>query len=131
MMAKSPLLESMREAIRVRHYSIRTEKTYVQWVRRFILFHNKRHPGEMGAPEIAAYLSHLAVTKRVSASTQNQALNAINFLYKNVLDRDMGILQGVVQAKRPQRLPVIPPVEVPAAMLPCISSATAPTVPNF
>ena len=96
MMAKSPLLERLREAIRVRHYSIRTERSYVQWVKRFILFHNKRHPAEMGTDEIAAYLSHLAVARNVSASTQNQALNAINFFYRNILDRDMGMLQGVV-----------------------------------
>jgi len=117
MMAKSPLLERLREAIRVRHYSIRTERSYVQWVKRFILFHNKRHPAEMGTDEIAAYLSHLAVARKVSASTQNQALNAINFFYRNVLDRDMGMLEGVVQAKRPQRLPVVLTREEVAAVL--------------
>jgi integron integrase len=107
MMAKSPLLELLREAICVRHYSIRTEKSYVQWVKRFILFHSKHHPAEMGAAEISAYLTHLAVAMKVSASTQNQALNAINFFYRNVLGRDMGMLEGVVLAKRPQRLPVV------------------------
>jgi len=117
MMAKSPLLERLREAIRVRHYSIRTEHSYVQWVKRFILFHNKRHPAEMGADEIAAYLSHLAVARKVSASTQNQALNAINFFYKNVLDRNMGTLEGVVLAKRPRRLPVVLTREEVAAVL--------------
>ncbi len=106
-MAKSPLLERLREAIRVRHYSIRTERSYVQWVKRFILFHDKRHPAEMGAVEISAYLTHLAVARKVSASTQNQALNALNFFYRNVLERDMGNLEGVVMAKRPQRLPVV------------------------
>ena len=107
MMAKSPLLERLREAIRVRHYSIRTEKSYVQWVKYFILFHGKRHPAEMGAEEIVAYLNHLAITRRVSASTQNQALNALNFLYKNVLGKDMGMLEGLIHAKRPRRLPVV------------------------
>jgi len=107
MMAKSPLLERLRDAIRVRHYSIRTEKSYVQWVRRFILFHGKRHPAEMGAAEISSYLTHLAVDMKVSASTQNQALNAIYFFYKNILQREIGTLEGVVPAKKPQRLPVV------------------------
>lgn len=106
-MAKSPLLERLREAIRIRHYSLRTEQIYVQWVKRFILFHNKRHPNEMGATEISRYLTHLATVGRVSASTQNQALNALNFFYHAVLGRDMGNLEGVVMAKRPRRLPVV------------------------
>jgi len=106
-MGSSPLLQSLREAIRVRHYSIRTERTYVDWVRRFILFHRKRHPAEMGAREVGEFLNHLAVRGNVSASTQNQALNAIVFLYKAVLGREVGQLEDVVRAKRPRRLPVV------------------------
>lgn len=116
-MAKSPLLERVREAIRVRHYSIRTEHSYVQWVKRFILFHNKRHPNDMGAPEISRYLTHLAVQGGVSASTQNQALNALNFLYREVLGREMGTLQDVTPAKRPRRLPVVLTRQEVAALL--------------
>ena len=106
-MAKSPLLEHLREAIRLRHYSIRTEEVYLHWVKRYILFHKKRHPAEMGAAEISAFLTDLAVRGKVSASTQNQALNALNFFYNAVLGREMGELADVVRAKRPQRLPVV------------------------
>lgn len=106
-MAKSPLLERLREAIRLRHYSIRTEQVYLHWAKRFILFHGKRHPAEMGAEEIAAFLSDLATRGKVSASTQNQALNALNFFYKEVVGREIGLMSGVVRAKRPQRLPVV------------------------
>lgn len=101
------LLDQIRDALRRRHYSYRTEKAYLQWARRFILFHDKRHPQEMGEPEVAAFLTHLAVNRRISASTQNQALNAILFLYKQVIGRDIGLIQGVVRAKRPGRLPVV------------------------
>lgn len=106
-MEKPRLLDQVRSAIRVRHYSYRTEQTYVHWITRYILFHNKRHPQDMGAAEVGAFLSHLAEERNVSASTQNQALNAIVFLYKNVLGQDLGLLEGVVRAKRPQRLPVV------------------------
>lgn len=85
---KPKLLDRLRDAIRVRHYSMRTEHAYTQWVRRFILFHNKRHPDEMGRVEVEAFLTHLAVEGHVAAATQNQALNAIVFLYKEVLKRD-------------------------------------------
>ena len=101
------LLDSVREAIRIRHYSVRTENTYVGWIRRFILFHNKRHPKEMGADEVTRFLTNLAVKGRVSASTQNQALAALLFLYKEVLCQDIGWLKDVVRAKRPRRLPVV------------------------
>jgi len=97
----------VREAIRTRHYSYRTEKAYVHWVKRFILFHNKRHPSQMGEGEIAAFLSSLASESHVSASTQNQALNALLFLYHEVLAKDIGYIKGVVRAKRPKRLPVV------------------------
>lgn len=101
------LSDQVRDTLRRLHYSYRTEKTYLEWIRRFILFHGKRHPREMGEPEVAAFLTHLAVARRVSASTQNQALNAILFLYKRVFERDIGLIQGVVRAKRPERLPLV------------------------
>ena len=101
------LLDQVREAIRTRHYSYRTEKAYIGWITRFIFFHNKRHPAEMGDAEIAQFLSSLASDSHVSASTQNQALNAILFLYREVLEREIGLLRGVVRARRPQRLPVV------------------------
>lgn len=104
---KPKLLDRVRHAIRARHYSSRTEKAYIAWIKRFIFFHNKRHPADMGEAEIAQFLSSLAVNARVSASTQNQALNALLFLYREVLDRQIGLLQGVVRAKRPKRLPVV------------------------
>ena len=101
------LLDRVRDAIRLKHYSYRTEETYVQWVRRYILFHNKRHPSEMGSPEIEAFLTHLAVEGHVAASTQNQALNAILFLYREVLQQDLGERVNAIRAKGPQRLPVV------------------------
>ncbi len=101
------LLDRMRIHLRTRHYSIRTEQAYVDWARRFILFHGKRHPQEMGAAEVGAFLSHLAVERQVSASTQNQAKAALLYLYKQVLEIDLPWLEEVVQAKRPQRLPVV------------------------
>ncbi len=101
------LLDQVRASIRARHYSRRTEKAYVGWIRRFILFHGKRHPKEMGGSEVTEYLSHLATERQVSASTQNQALSAILFLYKHVLGIDLPWLDGLVRAKRPTRLPVV------------------------
>ena len=104
---KPKLLEQVRQAIRTRHYSYRTEKAYVHWIKRFIFFHDKRHPIEMGEAEIAQFLSSLASDAHVSASTQNQALNAMLFLYKGVLEKNIGLIQGVVRANRPKRLPVV------------------------
>jgi integron integrase len=101
------LLDQVRELIRIRHYSTRTEQAYVQWIRRYILFHGKRHPREMGAPELTAFLSDLAVQRNVAASTQNQALNAILFLYRDVLKINLPWLDKVQRAKRPQHLPVV------------------------
>ncbi|PKM11183.1 MAG: integron integrase [Gammaproteobacteria bacterium HGW-Gammaproteobacteria-3] len=101
------LLDQVRDRIRVKHYSIRTETQYVQWIKRFILFHGKRHPQEMGIVEVEAFLTHLAVEGQVSASTQNQALSALLFLYKEVLAVDLPWLDNVVRAKQPQRLPVV------------------------
>jgi integron integrase len=103
----SPFLRSVREAIRKRHFSIRTEEAYLQWIRRFILFHGKRHPMQLGESDVAAFLSHLAVDGQVASATQNQALNALVFMYRNVLDRPLGQCTGIVRAKRPQRLPVV------------------------
>ena len=104
---KTKLLQQMREAIRARKYSSRTENTYVMWVRRFIQFHELRHPSEMAEPEINAYLTHLAVNGNVSASTQNQALSALLFLYRHVLHRQIGELGELIRARRPQRLPIV------------------------
>src|SRR5262249_17513343 len=101
------LLDRVREACRVRHYSLRTEDAYVDWVKRFILFHNKRHPLEMGTAQINAFLTHLDVDGQVSASTQNQAFSALLFLYRSVLEVEPGLIEGVIRAKRPERLPVI------------------------
>jgi len=101
------LLEQVRAALRTRHYSLRTEETYLGWVKRFILFHGKRHPRDMGALEVQQFLAHLALEGHVAASTQNQALSAILFLYQHVLKHDIGWLHDVVRAKQPQRLPVI------------------------
>jgi integron integrase len=101
------LLDRIRGAARLRHFSRRTEKAYVAWARRFILFHAKRHPADMGAEEITAFLSSLATVRKVSASTQNQALAAIVFLYRAVLERDVPWLDDLVRAKRPGRLPVV------------------------
>jgi integron integrase len=101
------LLDRVREAARVRHLSLRTEKAYVHWIRRYILFHRKRHPAEMGEVEINAFLTHLAVKGQVSASTQTQALCAVLFLYRNVLHREVGELTGLVRAKRRRKLPVV------------------------
>ena len=106
-MSKSKLLEQIRSAIRVRHYSYRTEQTYILWIKRYILFHNKRHPLEMGEQEITAFLTHLAVDKHVAASTQNQALSALLFLYKEVLNQELDWLDNVVRAKRPGHLPTV------------------------
>jgi integron integrase len=101
------LLDQVRDRIRARHYSIRTEGTYLRWIKDFILFHGKRHPMEMGAGEVRDYLSHLAVKRDVAASTQNQALSAILFLYRDVLDIKLDWVEGVERAKKPARLPVV------------------------
>jgi integron integrase len=104
---KPKLLDQVRYKIRLKHYSIRTEQAYVDWIKRFILFHRKRHPASMGAPEVRAFLSHLAVERHVAASTQCQALSAIVFLYREILERDLGWLEDMERAKKPERLPVV------------------------
>ncbi len=101
------LLDRMRRVIRSMHYSYRTEQSYLPWVKRFILFHGKRHPDRMGKREVEAFLTHLAVDRRVAAATQNQALNAIVFLYRHVLEVDLPWLDNVVRAKRKVRVPVV------------------------
>ncbi len=106
--ASSPkLLDRVRWHLRVKHYSIRTEQAYVEWIRRYILFHRKRHPNEMGEREISEFLSHLAVEKNVSASTQNQALSALLFLYQQVLERKLKFIDNVQRVTRPAKLPVV------------------------
>lgn len=104
---KKKLLDQVREVIRLKHYSIRTEEAYVNWIRRYILFHNKRHPREMGSLEIEAFLTHLAVNENVAASTQNQAFNALLFLYREVLKIQLDDSINAVRAKKPKRLPVV------------------------
>ena len=101
------LLDRLRAAIRTKHYSPKTEEAYVRWTRKFVLFHQKRHPIEMGETEIAQFLQQLAVNKSVAASTQNQALNALLFLYGSVLYKPLGKLPNVLRAKRPKRLPTV------------------------
>lgn len=101
------LMDQLRQALCSRHYSRRTEQTYCQWVKRFIHFHKLRHPSEMAEPEINLYLTHLAVKEKVSASTQNQALAALIFLYRHVLGREVGDLGELIRARKPKRLPVV------------------------
>jgi len=103
----SPFLESVSRAIRVRHYSVRTEKIYIGWTKRFILFHRKKHPKEMGEVEVGEFLTHLACTQNVSPATQNQALNALVFLYRHVLKYEFGDIHNIVHAKKSTRLPVV------------------------
>jgi len=101
------LLDQLRDAIRAKHYSYRTEQTYIDWCKRYILYHEKRHPAEMGVPEIQAYITYLATDQQVAASTQNQALSAILFLYRHVLLREIEFPTDVLRAKKPGRLPTV------------------------
>ncbi len=102
------LLDQVRELLRIKHYALRTEEAYVDWIKRFILFHNKQHPREMGTPEIRTFLAHLATEGNVAASTQNQALAALLFLYRQVLQQDLDPLDlDAIRAKKPQRLPTV------------------------
>lgn len=104
---KPKLLEQVRQTIRRKHYSLRTEQTYVDWIKRYIFFHNKRHPAEMGAREMEEFLNHLAVEKKVAASTQNQALSALVFLYREVLRQQFDWMDNLERAKRPARVPIV------------------------
>jgi integron integrase len=106
-MPQPKLLDRLREALRSRHYSRRTEQCYCHWVKRFIFFHHIRHPADMAGPEINAFLTHLAIKEKISASTQNQALSALLFLYRHVLQRQIGDLGDMIRARKPKRLPVV------------------------
>jgi site-specific recombinase XerD len=107
------LYEVSREKMRTRHFAYRTEQAYLHWIRRYVNFHHRRHPREMGSSEVEAFLTHLAVGEHVSASTQNQALQALLFLYRHVLEVDLPWLENVTRARRPKRLPVVlTPAEV-------------------
>ena len=117
---KPRILDRVRDEIRRRNYSRRTEKSYIGWMKRFYLFHGKRNPLEMGEAEISTFLTHLAVREKVSASTQNQALSALLFLYRDVLRRDIAWMDGVVRAKRPVRLPVVLSRQEVRALLGCL-----------
>jgi site-specific recombinase XerD len=101
------LFDRIRECLRLKHYSYRTEQQYLHWIRRYILFHNMRHPKEMGADEVRAFLNDLTVVRNVAAATQNQALAALLFLYKYVLQQELPWLDDIERAKRPQRLPLV------------------------
>ena len=101
------LLDHVRDVLRVNHYSVRTEEAYVGWIRRFILYHNKKHPLEMGALEVELYLTHLAVGEKVSTNTQKQALNALVFLYNRVLQKPLGQFRDISRPKKPQRRPLV------------------------
>ena len=101
------LLDRVRRHLRVKHYSIRTEQAYLDWIKRFILFHGKRHPNDMGENEIGAFLTHLAAERHVAASTQNQALSALLFLYQEVLERKLDFMDNIERVKRPPKVPVV------------------------
>jgi site-specific recombinase XerD len=101
------LYEVSREKMRTRHFAYRTERAYLYWIRRYVNFHNRKHPREMGSREVEAFLTHLAVDEHVSASTQNQALQALLYLYRHVLEVDLPWLENVTRARRPKRLPVV------------------------
>jgi integron integrase len=114
---KPKLLDQVRQLMRLRHYSLRTEEVYVGWMRRYILFHGKRHPRDLGEEDVSKFLSSLAIEGRVAASTQNQALNALLFLYKEVLHHDLGFIVNAVRVKRPPKVPVVlSPTEVRAVL---------------
>ena len=123
---KSPkLLDQVRDRLRVKHYSLRTEQSYVGWIKRYIFFHGKRHPKDMGAEEIEAFLTHLAVAGKVAASTQNLAKSALLFLYREVLEIQLPWLDNITQAKTPKRLPVVLTVSEVQAVLSRLSGTHA------
>lgn len=103
----SPFLEEVRQLMRVQHYAIRTEQSYIDWIKRFILFHDKRHPSGMGEAEVAAFLTHLSVDRNVAPATQGQALNALVFLYRKVLNRPLNEMHGIVRSKKKSKIPVV------------------------
>jgi integrase len=105
--SKPRLLDQVRDVIRSKHYSIRTEQAYIDWIKRYIYFHDKKHPEVMSETHISAFLTHLAVERKVASSTQNQALCALVFLYREVLQKDLGNFDNLVRAKMPTKLPVV------------------------
>jgi site-specific recombinase XerD len=111
------LMACVRESMRVHRYALSTERTYCHWIKRFILFHGKRHPRDMGAAEVEGFLTHLATAENVAASTQNQALHAVLYLYKQVLGIDLPWLDGIVRARESKRLPVVLTQRETAALL--------------
>ena len=112
-MQKKKLVDEVRNVARMKHLSLKTEKAYINWIKRFIFFHNKKHPREMGVNEIRAFLSHLATQRKVAASTQNQALSALLFLYRQVLKIDLPYIANIEKANKPKKIPVVfSPVEV-------------------
>ena len=117
------LLDQVREKLRVKHYAIRTEQSYVDWIKRYIYFHDKTHPKDLGAQDVEAFLTHLAVAGKVSASTQNQAKSAILFLYREVLEIQLPWLDNVTQAKAPKKLPVVLTVAEVQAVLSRLSGS--------
>ena len=106
-MGQSPFLEEIRNIMRTKHYSIQTEKTYLLWIKRFILFNKKRHPRDLGEQEVTDFLTHLAVKRQVTSSTQNLALCAIVFMYKHVFERELSLLPDTVRARAPKRVPTV------------------------
>jgi len=106
-MSPPRLLDQVRRVLHLKHFSIRTEEAYTRWIKRYVIFHGKRHPAEMGAPEIRAFLSHLATEGEVAAATQNQAFAALLFLYRDVLEIELGAIEDVVRARRPAKLPAV------------------------
>ena len=106
-MGERKLLEVVRDSLRTQNYSYRTEKTYINWIRKYILFHNKRHPKEMGEREINQFLTYLAVNRKVAASTQNQALSSLLFLYKVILGKEIGWIGNIQRARKPKKIPVV------------------------
>ena len=124
----SALLNRTRDFIRFKHYSIRTEQSYLQWIKRFILYHGKKHPDVMGAHEVEEFLSYLALELNVAASTQNQALNALVFFYKQILERELENMENIARAKRPQRLPTVFSKEEMMRILPYMKGVSA--LPN-
>jgi site-specific recombinase XerD len=104
---KPRLLDQVRNCIRRRHYSIRTEQTYIDWIRRYIYFHEKRHPNDLNEQHITEFLNYLAVQRKVASSTQNQALCALVFLYRHVLNKDLSQFENLIHAKRPSKMPVV------------------------
>jgi integron integrase len=121
---KSKLLDQMRDIMRLKHLSYRTEQAYISWTKRFIVFHGKRHPKDMGAAEIRAFLTHLAVHEHVAASTQNGALNALLFLYRHVLRQPFPDLGAIERAKRPRRVPTVFTQEEVQQLLPHLTGVS-------